>query len=232
MNKTLQKAVMTRSRLRNKFLKNKTQSNETVYKNQRNYCVSLFRKEKKSFFGNLDTKNITGNKIFRKTVKPFLVNKISINRNKITLTQKDEIISHSKDVAEKFNTIFVNVVSNLGILINESLLVNSVETNDRIVNIIERYKTHPSIRLIKENATQFDNRFSFGQITYEDIHKEIRKLDSRRLLRILIYHQTSKKMLIFLQTFISITIKQYSIANSQQALEMPMFHQSTRKIQG
>ena len=47
MNKTLQKAKITRSRLRNKFLKNKTQSNEIAYKKQRNYCVSLFRKEKK-----------------------------------------------------------------------------------------------------------------------------------------------------------------------------------------
>ena len=47
MNKALQKTMMTRSRLRNKFFKNKTQSNESVYKKQRNYCVSLFRKEKK-----------------------------------------------------------------------------------------------------------------------------------------------------------------------------------------
>ena len=47
MNKTLQKAKITRSRLRNKFLKNKTQSNEIAYKKQRNHCVSLFRKEKK-----------------------------------------------------------------------------------------------------------------------------------------------------------------------------------------
>ena len=31
--------------------------------------------------------------------------------------------------------------------------------------------------MIKEHATQLDNRFSFEQITYEDIHKEIRKLD-------------------------------------------------------
>ena len=114
---------------------------------------------------------------FWKTVKHFLANKISSNRNKITPTQKDEIISRSKDVAEIFNTFFVNIVSNLGIVINESLLVNSGGTNDPIVNIIERYKTHPSIRLIKEHATQLDNRFSFEQITYEDIHKEIRKLD-------------------------------------------------------
>ena len=144
-NKTLQKAVMTHSRLRNKFLKNKTESNKTAYKKQRNYCVSLFRKEKESLFENLDTKKITGNKKFWKTIKPFLTNKSSNNRNKITLTQKDETISCSKDGAEVFNTFFVNVVSNLCIVINESLLGNTGKTNDRIVNITERYKTHPSI---------------------------------------------------------------------------------------
>ena len=71
MNKTLQEALMTRSRLRNKFLKNKTQSDETAYKKQKNYCVSLFRKEKKSFFENLDTKNITDNKFFLENCKAF-----------------------------------------------------------------------------------------------------------------------------------------------------------------
>ena len=176
MNKALQKTVMTRSRLRNKFLKN-----ETVYKKQRNYCVSYFREERKSFFGNLDTKNITDNKNFWKTAKPLLANKISNNHNKITLTQKDEIISRRKEFAEIFNTFFVNAVSKLGIVINESLLANSVETNDPIVNIIDRYKTHPSIRLIKNHATQLDNRFSFEQITYEDIHKGIKKLDCTKV---------------------------------------------------
>ena len=33
----------------------------------------------------------------------------------------------------------------------------------------------PLIRLIKEHVTQLDNRFSFEQMTYEDIHKEIKK---------------------------------------------------------
>ena len=39
------------------------------------------------------------NKKFWKTVKLFLANKISNNCNKITLIQKDGIISRSKDVA-------------------------------------------------------------------------------------------------------------------------------------
>ena len=87
------------------------------------------------------------------TVKPILANKSSSNHNKITLTQKDEITSRSKDFAEVFNIFFVNAVSNLGLVVNESLLGKTGETNDSIVNIIERYKTYPSIRLIKEHAT-------------------------------------------------------------------------------
>ena len=34
MNKAVEKALMNRSRLRNRFLKNKTQSNESAYKKQ------------------------------------------------------------------------------------------------------------------------------------------------------------------------------------------------------
>ena len=118
----------------------------------------FFERKKKVSFENLDTKNITDNKKFWKTVKRFLANKSSSNRNKITLTQIDETISRSKDVAEVFNTFFVNVVSNLGIVINENLLGNIGETNDsNIVNINERYKTHPSIRPIKQHTTQLDN---------------------------------------------------------------------------
>ena len=37
---------------------------------QRNYCVSLFRREMKSFFNNLDAKKIVDNKSFWQTVKP------------------------------------------------------------------------------------------------------------------------------------------------------------------
>ena len=50
MNKVLSKAVMNRSRLRNKFTKDPTIDNEKSNKKQRNYCVNLFKKEKKEFF--------------------------------------------------------------------------------------------------------------------------------------------------------------------------------------
>ena len=115
MNKTIRKAVTTRSRLRKKILKNKTQSNESTYKKQIILYVALFRKEKK-----LNTKNIIDHKKFCKTVfcKSFLANEISSKRDKITLTQKYKIISRSKGVAEIFNAFFANVVNNLDILLS------------------------------------------------------------------------------------------------------------------
>ena len=72
MNKTLSKAVMTRSRLRNRFTKNPTPENKFNYTKYRNYCTGLFRKIKKSYYNNLDVKLIMDNRKFWKAVKPLL----------------------------------------------------------------------------------------------------------------------------------------------------------------
>ena len=50
MAKAFPKAIMQRARLRNKFLKNPTDQNKLIYNKQRNFCVSLLRKEKKRIF--------------------------------------------------------------------------------------------------------------------------------------------------------------------------------------
>ena len=49
---------MTRSRLCNKYLKNR---NEKICKTK-NYCVSLLRKSKKKFYEILDERNLMDNK--------------------------------------------------------------------------------------------------------------------------------------------------------------------------
>ena len=66
---------MTRSRLLNRFLKNRSEENRKLFSKQRNKCVSLLRKSKKDYFENLNEKNITDKKHFWKTVKPFLPKK-------------------------------------------------------------------------------------------------------------------------------------------------------------
>ena len=72
MNRILSKEIMKRSRLRNKFLKSKSNADKKNYVKQRNYCVSLLRRTKKEYYGNLDPKKVADNRTFWRTVKPFL----------------------------------------------------------------------------------------------------------------------------------------------------------------
>ena len=48
VNKELSKAMMLRTKLRNKFLKQKTTETRSSYNKQRNICVSILRKTKRS----------------------------------------------------------------------------------------------------------------------------------------------------------------------------------------
>ena len=75
---------MKRSRLRNKFLNTKSDIDRKAYNEQRNLSVSLIRREKKNFFNNISTRDITDNKIFWKAVKPLFTDKIQ-TKSKITV---------------------------------------------------------------------------------------------------------------------------------------------------
>ena len=63
---------MKRTRLRNKFLNTKSNLDRKEYNKQRNYVVSLLRKEKKEFYGNFNTSVLTKYRTPWKTVKPSL----------------------------------------------------------------------------------------------------------------------------------------------------------------
>ena len=59
MSKTLRKAMMKRSRLRNKFNKKRSSENWQNYKRQRNICSNILKSTKKRFFGTLNINEIT-----------------------------------------------------------------------------------------------------------------------------------------------------------------------------
>ena len=50
MNKTLSKAIMLRTKLKNKFLKNSSNENKTNYLKQQNHCVSHLRKTTREYY--------------------------------------------------------------------------------------------------------------------------------------------------------------------------------------
>ena len=82
---------MLRAKLKNKFLKNRSNESKTNYVKQWNYCVSLLSKTKREYYSNLDEKNICDSETFWKIVKPMLSKKIKSNE-RITLIENDEII--------------------------------------------------------------------------------------------------------------------------------------------
>ena len=75
MNKALSKAIMQRTKLRNRFLKDPSAANKFSFNKQRNWCVSLLQKEKKKYFANLNKKDITDNKNFWQIITSFLSEK-------------------------------------------------------------------------------------------------------------------------------------------------------------
>ena len=75
MSKTLRKAIMKRSKLRNTFNKKRSSENWQNYKRQRNICSNILRSTKKAFFEALNINEINDNKKFWKTVKPFFTDK-------------------------------------------------------------------------------------------------------------------------------------------------------------
>ena len=153
MNKKLSKAIMNRSRLKNKFHKNPNSVNETKYKQQRNYCVNLTRKVKKDYYTNLDIKKVNDNKTFWSTLKPCFSDK-SISKKKITLIENGTIISKDAEVAATMNTFFsesVNKNGNTGYNASNSLDINQ---------IIDKFINHPSIIKIREKSS-IESKFSF-----------------------------------------------------------------------
>ena len=177
MTNELYKGIMVRSRLRNKFLKLKTLESRDAYKRQRNYCVSLLRATKKSFYENLDPNLITDNRKFWKQVKPFFSDKTPFNNN-ITLLEGNEIVTDNSACAEILNNFFCNSVNNLEIDRN-FYVYNEANLDDPIDNIIEKFKYHPSIVSINQKGFK-SNNFFFQLVSEKDVFRVISNIDSSK----------------------------------------------------
>ena len=59
MDKELNQAIMIRSKLRNKYMKSKSEIYKQRYNKQRNYYVKLLRLKKQKYYESLDISKIT-----------------------------------------------------------------------------------------------------------------------------------------------------------------------------
>ena len=114
MSKTLRKAIMKRSKLRNTFNKKRSSENWRSYKRQRNICSNILKSTKKTFFEALNINEITDNRKFWKTVKPFFTGKCKTTNN-IILTEKNETLNDNKKISNTFQEYFINITKGLNL---------------------------------------------------------------------------------------------------------------------
>ena len=95
MTKTLRKAIMHRSRLKNIYIRKRNDKNWENNK-QRNFFVDLLRKTKTEYFKNLNVKDLSDNRKFWKTIKPYFSNK-GLNSIKLLLKKKAILFQMKKN---------------------------------------------------------------------------------------------------------------------------------------
>ena len=177
MTKQLSKEMMKRSRLRNDFLRNRTEESKILYNRQKNYCVSLLRKSKRGYYKNLNIKNVTDNKLFWKSVKPLLSDKSRI-RDRINLSEKGKRLKTESETAESLNSFFSNIVKNLNISRYSEFDPVTENIADPTLKAIFKFKYHPSILAIQSHCEK--ETFRFSEVNIEDIKKDNLKLDKNK----------------------------------------------------
>ena len=108
MNKNLRRAIMKRSKLKNKVNKTKNPLDIMNYKKQHNYVTKLNKTAKLEYFNNL--KLGKDNKPFWEKYKPYFTNKHSKTDTDIMLDENGEFLLKDKDAADTINEYFRSIV--------------------------------------------------------------------------------------------------------------------------
>ena len=141
MTKELPNEITLRSKLKNKFNKERNHIKWCNYKHQRNHCLSILRETKKEYFNSLNIKQVSDNKLFWKSVKPFFNDKGS-NSLKIKLVEENNIITDEEEIANIMNNYFINVTKTLNLKKPHGVGrsgENEFENHIRINMIYEKY---------------------------------------------------------------------------------------------
>ena len=167
MTKALQKAIITRSRLKNIYNKKRSYNNWHKYKKQRNFCVKLLYKTKQDYFNNIDIKSVCDTKKFWETIKPDFSNK-GLNFNKIFLSEKGKLMKDPAVIATTMNDYFVNITETIGLKQFQF---------DHLSNLFE---DHTSIIRIKSNLDNVSDKFDFKKVNEEEVKWEIMNLNLKK----------------------------------------------------
>ena len=137
MTKTLRKAIMCRSKLKNIYNKKRSNYNCTNYKKQNNFCVNLLRKTKTDYFQNLTIRDLSDKRKSWKTIKPSFTN-TGLNSNKLLLKEKGILGPNEKQLATIMNSFFINITKDVELKKYNESSANTLE------DVLDAFNSHPS----------------------------------------------------------------------------------------
>ena len=111
MTKSLRKAIMLRSRLKNNFNKVLMKTG-TIVRSKGIFFVKLLPQTKEKCFSDINVTSISDNKKFWKSIKLFFPNK-GLNTNNMMPVEENKIVRKEKIIANIMNNYFTNITSYL-----------------------------------------------------------------------------------------------------------------------
>ena len=87
------------------------------------------------------------------------------------------MISDDMEIVETFNEFLVTMVSSLKVSLKENYETDVENDNEPILNYINKFKNHPSIKVIKSRKKE-EQTFTLNYVSYEEVLNEIRKLQT------------------------------------------------------
>ena len=178
MAKTLRKAIMLRSQLKNKFIKSQNNEDWSNYKKQRNFCTKFLKKTKQNYFGELDMKHLNDSRNFWKRIKPFFSDK-GVKSNKMMIIEKDKLFSEERSIADVMKNYFVGISKSLNLKGSSESNVDNIGSNIRhsLKNVL--FEDDISVKIIREkNADNAELRFQ--PISTKELKKIIIGLDCNK----------------------------------------------------
>ena len=112
----------------------------------------------------------------------FLSNKGCLAGNDISLVKNNRIVTEDKELVEIFNDHYMNIVEK-SCSVKPCNIANALAVDDerKIIGLIfEKYKDHPSILAINQNAIKNLNSFSFLEVDVCQVRKELKSLDGKK----------------------------------------------------
>ena len=110
--------------------------------------MTIFHKFERAYYENLNFKNLSVNRKFLGSLKPLFSSKVRWNI-RITLNENHQLIRNEFQIGNIFNNLFIKIVPNLGIKVDQRYICNTSIISDSIEKANKKCKKRPSISIIK-----------------------------------------------------------------------------------